>query len=180
MHLLSIEQYGVFLLIVFLLVKPVGGYLARVFAGEKTFLDPVMRPVERVIYKVIGIDGTNGGGFFNVNGAHPYENPTPFTNLIEMLCIAVLPASLTNTFGRMIGRPREGWMLFWVMVVLFAGGLALCGWAEQSGNPAIAPYVGANQPMGNMEGKEVRFGMGSSVLTAVTTSNGATLSSWLL
>ena len=108
------------------------------------------------------------------NGAHPYENPTPFTNLIEMLCIAVLPASLTNTFGRMIGRPREGWILFWVMVVLFASGLALCGWAEQSGNPAMAPYVAANQPMGNMEGKEVRFGIGSSVLTAVTTSNGAT------
>jgi K+-transporting ATPase ATPase A chain len=118
--------------------------------------------------------GTNGGGFFNVNGAHPYENPTPFTNLIEILCIAVLPASLTNTFGRMVGRSREGWILFWVMVVLFACGLALCGWAEQRGNPAIASYVGANQPMGNMERKEVRFGVGSSVLTAITTSNGAT------
>jgi len=118
--------------------------------------------------------GTNGGGFFNVNGAHPYENPTPFTNLIEMLCIVVLPAALTNTFGRMVGRPREGWLLFWVMVVLFASGLALCGWAEQSGNPVIAPYVAVNQPMGNMEGKEVRFGIGSSVLTAITTSNGAT------
>jgi potassium-transporting ATPase potassium-binding subunit len=91
-----------------------------------------------------------------------------------MLCIAALPAALTNTFGRMVGRPREGWILFWVMVVLFAGGLALCGWAEQSSNPAMTPYVTANQPMGNMEGKEVRFGIGSSVLTAVTTSNGAT------
>lgn len=352
MSLPSIAQYSVFLLVVFLLVKPVGGYLARVFAREKTFLDPVMRPVESVIYRVIGINpqhemngkqyaiafilfslvgtlllylilrwqqllpwydsvhlttpltwdlaintaisfattttwqayggettmsyfsqmaglaaqnflagaaglavgiafirgfahqhttnlgnfwvdlvravlwvllplsiltslvlvwqgvsmnfnpyiqvttlngglqsiaqgpvaalesiknlGTNGGGFFNVNGAHPYENPTPFTNLIEMLCIAVLPASLTNTFGRMVGRPREGWMLFWVMVVLFASGLVLCAWAEQSSNPAIAPYVGLNQSMGNMEGKEMRFGVSGSVLTAITTSNGAT------
>ncbi len=118
--------------------------------------------------------GTNGGGFFNVNGAHPYENPTPFTNLLEMLAIAVLPAALTNTFGRMVGSPRQGWMLFGVMVLLFVVGLALCSWAEQSSNPALAPYVGASQPMGNMEGKEVRFGVGGTVPTAVTTSNGAT------
>lgn len=118
--------------------------------------------------------GTNGGGFFNVNGAHPYENPTPFTNLLEMLSIAVLPAALTNTFGRMVGNQRQGWMLFWVMVFLFVVGLLFCGWAEQIGNPALAPYVGPSQPMGNMEGKEVRFGVGGTVLTAVTTSNGAT------
>jgi potassium-transporting ATPase potassium-binding subunit len=74
--------------------------------------------------------GTNGGGFFNANGAHPYENPTPLTNLLEMLAIAVLPAALTYTFGRMSGRPRDGWLLFGVMVVLFTAGLALCGWAE--------------------------------------------------
>jgi potassium-transporting ATPase potassium-binding subunit len=352
MSLPAIAQYGLFLLIIFLLVKPVGGYLARVFEREKTFLDPVMRPVERITYKLIGIDpqremngkqyaiafilfsligtlllyvilrwqqflpwydpahlttpltpdlsintaisfattttwqaysgettmtyftqmagltaqnflagaaglavgiafirgfarqrttnlgnfwvdlvrailwvllplsiltslilvwqgvpmnfnpymqlttldgglqsiaqgpvaalesiknlGTNGGGFFNVNGAHPYENPTFFTNLIEMLCIVVLPAALTHTFGRMVGRPREGWLLFWVMAVLFTSGLALCGWAEQRGDLAIAPYIAVNQPLGNMEGKEVRFGIGSSVLTAITTSNGAT------
>jgi len=70
--------------------------------------------------------GTNGGGFFNTNGAHPYENPTPLTNLLEMLAIAVLPAALTYTFGRMSGRPRDGWLLFGVMVVLFAAGFALC------------------------------------------------------
>ncbi|MBO0789414.1 MAG: potassium-transporting ATPase subunit KdpA [Ktedonobacteraceae bacterium] len=118
--------------------------------------------------------GTNGGGFFNVNGAHPYENPTPFTNLLEMLAIVAIPAALTNTFGRMVGSPRQGWVLFWVMFFLFASGLVLGGWAEQSGNPAVAPLVTANQPMGNMEGKEVRFGVGGSVLTAVTTSNSAT------
>jgi len=346
----NIAQYAVFLLIVLVLVKPVGGYLARVFAGEKTFLNPLLRPVERSIYALCRIDaeqemtgkqyalafvlfslagtlllyailrlqqflpfydpvhlvtpmtpdlamntavsfsttttwqayagettmsytsqlvglvaqnflagagglavgiafmrgfarqnsetlgnfwvdlvrgllwvlmpasvlvslvlvwqgvpmdfnpytvahtlgggvqtiaqgpvaalesiknlGTNGGGFFNVNGAHPYENPTWLSNLIEMLSIAVIPAALTNTFGRMVGRPRQGWLLFWVMVLLFVVALGLGTWAEQSGNPALAPAVGASQP--NMEGKEVRFDIGGSILTAVTTSNGAT------
>src|SRR5215475_9637305 len=124
--------------------------------------------------------GTNGGGFFNANGAHPYENPTPLTNLLEMLAIAVLPAALTHTFGRMIGRRRDGWVLFGVMVVLFTAGLALCGWAEQAGNPRLGPAgnvdqrVTAGQSGGNMEGKETRFGISGSVLTAITTSNGAT------
>jgi K+-transporting ATPase ATPase A chain len=124
--------------------------------------------------------GTNGGGFFNANGAHPYENPTPLTNLLEMLAIAMLPAALTHTFGRMIGRPRDGWVLYGVMVVLFIAGVALCGWAEQAGNPRLSQAgnvdqrVTAGQPGGNMEGKETRFGIGGSVLTAITTSNGAT------
>ncbi len=352
MSLPNIAQYGLFLVVVILLVKPLGGYMMRVFTGQKTFLDPVLVPVERFIYKITGIDaqremtakhytiafllfslvgtlvlyailrlqtflpwydpahmttpltpdlsintamsfsttttwqayagettmsyfsqivgltvqnflagagglavgiafmrgfcrehtpnlgnfwfdlvrsllwillplsvlvsivliwqgvpmnfhayihaitlegsgqtiaqgpvaalesiknlGTNGGGFFNVNGAHPYENPTPLANVLEMLCIAVIPAALTNTFGRMVGSPRQGWMLFGVMAFLFVVGLGLLGWAEQSGNPALAPYVAAGQPMGNMEGKEVRFGVGGSVLTAETTSNGAT------
>jgi K+-transporting ATPase ATPase A chain len=124
--------------------------------------------------------GTNGGGFFNANGAHPYENPTPLTNLLEMLAIAVLPAALTHTFGRMSGRPRDGWLLFGVMVVLFTAGLMLCGWVEQAGNPRLSQagnvdqHVTDGQPGGNMEGKETRFGVGGSVLTAMTTSNGAT------
>jgi K+-transporting ATPase ATPase A chain len=122
--------------------------------------------------------GSNGGGFFNANGAHPYENPTPLANFIEMLAIAVLPAALTHTYGLMVGRPRHGWILYQVMVFLFAGGLLICGWAEQRGNPlfprAATVGVGATQAGGNMEGKEVRFGITSSVLAAVTTSNGAT------
>ena len=122
--------------------------------------------------------GTNGGGFFNANSAHPYENPTPLTNLLEMLAIAVLPAAFTQTYGVMIGRPRHGWVLYGVMVFLFAVGLLLCGWAEQRGNPrlprALNTRASAAQAGGNMEGKEVRFGITSSVLTAVTTSNGAT------
>jgi len=124
--------------------------------------------------------GTNGGGFFNVNGAHPYENPTPLSNFIEMLAIVLLPAAFTNTFGRMIGKPRQGWLLFSVMVVLFVGGLLLCGWTEQKGNVKLAHIKTLSvhslqgQPGGNMEGKEARFGIGASVLAAVVTSNGAT------
>ena len=122
--------------------------------------------------------GSNGGGFFNANGAHPYENPTPLTNLIEMLAIAVLPAAFTYTYGVMVGRPRHAWVLYRVMVFLFVVGLVLCGWAEQRGNPLLPHTLntssGATQAGGNMEGKEVRFGITSSVLTAVTTSNGAT------
>jgi K+-transporting ATPase ATPase A chain len=124
--------------------------------------------------------GTNGGGFFNANGGHPFENPTPLTNFLEMLAIVVLPAALTNTFGRMIKRPRQGWVLLWVMVFMFAAGLICCSWAEQNGNPRITRIADINadrtsaQTGGNMEGKEVRFGISSSALTAVTGSNGAT------
>src|SRR5580704_17053421 len=118
--------------------------------------------------------GTNGGSFFNANGAHPYENPSPLSNFIEMLAIVLLPAAFTNTFGRMIGKPRQGWMLFSVMVVLFVAGLLLCGWMEQGGNVRLAHLGVEEQPGENMEGKEVRFGVGGSVLAAVVTSNGAT------
>jgi potassium-transporting ATPase potassium-binding subunit len=115
--------------------------------------------------------GTNGGGFFNANGAHPLANPTPLANFLGMLAIAILPASLPITLGHLAGRPRAGWALLAVMVVLFAAGLAVCDRAEQAAAPRIADlHVSA----GNMEGKEVRFGIGDSVLTTVTTSNGAT------
>ncbi|HKI26432.1 MAG TPA: potassium-transporting ATPase subunit KdpA [Candidatus Sulfotelmatobacter sp.] len=124
--------------------------------------------------------GTNGGGFFNANGAHPYENPTALANLIGLLAIAMLPAAFTNTFGRMIGNPRQGWMLYAVMTTLFVAGLLTCAWNEQRGNPVLAQHgqvrtnATANQPGGNMEGKETRFGIAQSVLTAAVTSNGAT------
>ena len=122
--------------------------------------------------------GTNGGGFFNVNAAHPYENPTPLTNFLELLAIVVLPASLTYVFGRMTGRPAQGWVLFGVMIVLFAAGLLVCHMAEQRGHTLAAQGVDHEasdlQAGGNMEGKEVRFGIGGSVLAAIATSNGAT------
>jgi potassium-transporting ATPase potassium-binding subunit len=113
--------------------------------------------------------GTNGGGFFNVNGAHPFENPTPLTNFVELLAIAVIPAAFTHTFGRMVGRPRDGWVIFWTMTVLFIAGLLVCNWAESSTHVVVANEITG----GNMEGKEVRFGIGGSVLAAVVTSNGA-------
>jgi len=121
--------------------------------------------------------GTNGGGFFNANGAHPYENPTPLTNLIEMLAIVLLPAAFTNTFGRMVGRPRQGWVFYGVMVLFFGSGLAFVHHFEQQGNPRFAHVDFRNsgiQSGGNMEGKEVRFGISGSALTAVVTSNTAT------
>jgi K+-transporting ATPase ATPase A chain len=115
--------------------------------------------------------GTNGGGFFNANGAHPYANPTPLTNFVGLLAIAVLPASLPITFGHMVGRPRAGWLLLGIMVVLFVAGLAACDYVEQAAPPRLA---GLGVDGGNLEGKEVRFGVGDSVLAAVVTSNGAT------
>jgi K+-transporting ATPase ATPase A chain len=124
--------------------------------------------------------GTNGGGFFNANGAHPYENPTPLSNVIEMLAIAVLPAAFVNTFGRMTNRPREARVIFTAMLLLFVAGLLVCDMAERSGNALVTRRVEqAAQARiatagGNMEGKETRFGVGGSVLAAVTTSNGAT------
>ncbi|MGA2428920.1 MAG: potassium-transporting ATPase subunit KdpA [Candidatus Acidiferrum sp.] len=121
--------------------------------------------------------GTNGGGFFNANGAHPYENPTALTNFLELLALALLPAALTNTFGRMVGQPRQGWLFYGVMVFLFVCGLTFVHHSEQTGNPRLAGVDFGNSALqsgGNMEGKEVRFGMSGSVLTALVTSNTAT------
>jgi len=121
--------------------------------------------------------GTNGGGFFNANGAHPYENPTPIANFLEMLAIVLLPAAFTNTFGRMVGQPRQGWLLYSVMVLLLGCGLVFVHHFEERGVPHLSSVDSRDshvQSGGNMEGKEVRFGIGGSTLTAVVTSNTAT------
>ncbi len=117
--------------------------------------------------------GTNGGGFFNANSAHPFENPTPFSNLLEMLSIFVIPAGLTYTLGRLTGSPGHGWAVLAAMFVLFAAGFSTVYWAESQPHPLIH---GAQQtrtltaPGGNMEGKEVRFGVSqSSLFSTVTT-----------
>jgi K+-transporting ATPase ATPase A chain len=115
--------------------------------------------------------GTNGGGFFNANGAHPFQNPNPLSNWIEMLGIAVLPASLTYTFGKMTNKRSAGWALLAAMVVLFIAGLVICDRGERPTPPRLAEL---GLTGGNLEGKETRFGIGASVLTATTTSNGAT------
>jgi K+-transporting ATPase ATPase A chain len=125
--------------------------------------------------EVIKMMGTNGGGFFNANSAHPYENPSALTNLIQILLIFSLGASLTNVFGRMVGSQRQGWAIFAVMFVLFLGGVLTAYWAEAAGNPAFAALhvdqaSSAMQAGGNMEGKEVRFGIANSALfTTITT-----------
>ena len=119
--------------------------------------------------------GTNGGGFFNANGAHPYENPTPLSNFLEMLSIVLLPAALTHTFGRMVRQPRQGWLFYWVMVLLFTVGVVFVSHLEQRGNPLLSSATKSTlAPDANMEGKEIRFGVGGSTLTAVVTSNTAT------
>jgi K+-transporting ATPase ATPase A chain len=114
--------------------------------------------------------GTNGGGFFNVNSAHPFENPTPLANFLEMLSILLIGAALCYTFGRMIGDTRQGWALMAAMAILFAGFLAVCVLSEQAGNPILAK-LGVEQPLGNMEGKEVRFGVTNSALWATATTS---------
>jgi K+-transporting ATPase ATPase A chain len=118
--------------------------------------------------------GTNGGGFFNANSAHPFENPTPFTNLIELFCIFAVSAGLTYTLGRMTGSQRHGWAVWAAMAILFLAGVTTAYWAEARGNPLLAgvnQQVTATQPGGNMEGKEVRFGIANSALFATVTTD---------
>jgi potassium-transporting ATPase potassium-binding subunit len=117
--------------------------------------------------------GTNGGGFFNANSAHPFENPTPFTNLLEMIAIFAISAGLTYTLGRMTGSPKHGWAVFAAMAVLFFAGVVVTYWAEAKGNPLFAGVdqsVSATQSGGNMEGKEVRFGIANTALWATITT----------
>ena len=120
--------------------------------------------------EVIKMMGTNGGGFFNANSAHPYENPNALTNLIQLVLIFSIGAALTNVFGRMVGDQRQGWAIFAVMGVLFLAGVTMAYWAEAQGNPALAA-LGVDPSGGNMEGKEVRFGIANSALFATVTTD---------
>src|SRR5499425_2142249 len=120
--------------------------------------------------------GTNGGGYFNANSSHPYENPSPLSNLLQMLLIFVLGAGLTYTFGKMVRDTRQGWAIFATMAVLFLAGAIICYWAEQRGNPMTAQMgiertYTASDPGGNMEGKEVRFGNAMTALFATVTTD---------
>jgi len=120
--------------------------------------------------------GTNGGGYFNTNSSHPYENPSPLTNLIQMMLIFVLGAGLTYQFGKMVRDTRQGWAIFATMSVLFLAGAFICYWAEQRGNPTTGKMgleraYTETQPGGNMEGKEVRFGNAMTALFATVTTD---------
>ena len=126
--------------------------------------------------EVIKMLGINGGGFFNANSAHPYENPTPLSNFLQMVLIFVIPAGLTYTFGNMVRDTRQGWAIFAAMSILFLAGVFVTYPAEQGGNPnlsklGIESAPTASQPGGNMEGKEVRFGIANSALFAVITTD---------
>jgi len=118
--------------------------------------------------------GTNGGGFFNANSSHPFENPTPLTNMIELISIFAIGAGLTYTLGRMTGSPRHGWAVWAAMAILFLAGVTTAYWAEARGNPLLAntdQHNTALQSGGNMEGKEVRFGIADSTLFATVTTD---------
>jgi K+-transporting ATPase ATPase A chain len=126
--------------------------------------------------EAIKMVGTNGGGFFGANSSHPFENPTPLSNFVQMLMIFVIPAGLMYTFGKMVGDTRQGWALFAAASVMFLVGVFVCYPAEQGGNPLLAKLgiqttASATQAGGNMEGKETRFGIASSTLFATITTD---------
>jgi K+-transporting ATPase ATPase A chain len=140
----------------------------------QTITDQVIAQGPVASQEAIKMLGTNGGGFFNANSAHPFENPTPISNFLEIFSIFVIPAGLTYTLGRMTGSQRHGWAVFAAMAVLFWGGVATAYWAEAKGNPllhGVDQSVSAAQSGGNMEGKEVRFGIATSALFATVTTD---------
>ncbi len=238
MNQIGLAQLLFFFLLLLVITKPLGAYMARVFEGRRTWLSPLLLPLENLIYKLAGIRereqrwtqyaaaclafglwnfllfyilqrwqtfetleggaqmipggpvasqesikllSSDGGGFFNASSAHPFENPTPFTNFLEMLLILAIPAGLTHTFGRMVRDRRQGWALFFVMFSLLAAGSIIAYSMEQRGNPLLGqqgvdPSASATNPGGNFEGKEVRFGIAGSALFSVVstaTSSGA-------
>jgi K+-transporting ATPase ATPase A chain len=132
--------------------------------GKQTFaLGPVASQ------EAIKMFGTNGGGFFNANSAHPFENPTPFTNFIQMILIFAIPAALTYTYGRMACNQRQGWVLFGTMAALFIVGVSVTYWAEAAGAPLLQSLP-LEHTAGKLEGKEVRFGIANSALFATITT----------
>jgi K+-transporting ATPase ATPase A chain len=151
------------------LVEPAADADGKPVTTQKIAVGPV---ASQVAIKQLG---TNGGGFFNVNSAHPLENPTPLSNLLQLVAILLIPAALCWTFGEMVGDRRQGWALLAAMLVVFVPVLGLTVWAEHQPNPALAA-LGVDQAAGNMEGKEARFGVPNSALWAVATtaaSNGS-------
>lgn len=147
-------------------------------AGQSTQTISVGPVASQIAIKMLG---TNGGGFFNANSAHPFENPTPISNFFEMLSIVLIPAALCYTFGKLVNEPRQGWILYTAMLILLLFFIGLAYYAEASGNPNFSQFnidqtSNILQPGGNMEGKEQRFGIPNSALWATLTtaaSNGA-------
>ena len=141
-------------------------------AVAKSMTEQVIAQGPVASQEIIKEFGTNGGGFFNANSAHPFENPTPLSNFIEMFCIFAISAGLTYTLGRMTGSPRHGWAVWAAMAFLFLAGVTTAYWAEARGNPLLAiQRPGPMQSAPNMEGKEVRFGIANSALFATITTD---------
>jgi potassium-transporting ATPase potassium-binding subunit len=139
-----------------------------------TVTDQVIAQGPVASQEAIKMLGTNGGGFFNANSAHPFENPTPLSNYLQMLSIFVIPAGLTYTLGRMTGSQRHGWAVWAAMAILFMAGVTTAYWAEAKGNPllkGVDQHASLTQSGGNMEGKEVRFGIADSTLFATVTTD---------
>jgi len=139
-----------------------------------TVVDQVIAQGPVASQEAIKMLGTNGGGFFNANSAHPFENPTPLSNYLQMLSIFVIPAGLTYTLGRMTGSQRHGWAVWAAMAILFMAGVTTAYWAEAKGNPllkGVDQHASLMQSGGNMEGKEVRFGIADSALFATVTTD---------
>lgn len=164
--LLPISMIGTLLLVSQGVIQNLSSYREIItLEGTKQIL--AMGPVAS--QEVIKLLGTNGGGFFNANSAHPFENPTALTNLISMVLIFAIPAALTYTYGRMAAAQKQGWVLFGAMAFLFLAGVSALWAAESHGNPALSG-LGIDESAGNLEGKEVRFGVvGSSLFATVTT-----------
>jgi K+-transporting ATPase ATPase A chain len=139
-----------------------------------TVTDQVIAQGPVASQEAIKMLGTNGGGFFNANSAHPFENPTPLSNYLQMLSIFMIPAGLTYTLGRMTGSQRHGWAVWAAMAILFVAGVTTAYWAEAEGNPllkGVDQHASLMQSGGNMEGKEVRFGIADSTLFATITTD---------
>jgi K+-transporting ATPase ATPase A chain len=152
--------------------KPMAGQDGR--ALMETVTDQTIAQGPVASQEAIKMLGTNGGGFFGANSAHPFENPTPFSNLLQMLSIFAIPAGLTYTLGRMTGSQRHGWAVWSAMAILFLCGVTAAYWAEAKGNPlfrGVDQRASLHQSGGNMEGKEVRFGIANSVLFATVTTD---------
>jgi len=151
------------------LVQPIAGSDGKLVTGQTLAVGPA---ASQVAIKQLG---TNGGGFFGVNSAHPFENPTPISNFIESLSILLISAALCYTFGKMVGDTRQGWALLAAMTLILLPLMLVCNWSEQAGNPSQIA-MGVDPRGGNMEGKEVRFGIANSALWATATtaaSNGS-------
>lgn len=139
-----------------------------------TLTDQVIAQGPIASQEAIKMLGTNGGGFLGANSAHPFENPTPFSNFLEVFSIFVIPSGLTYTLGRMVGSQKHGWAVFAAMSFLFFAGVIVAYWAEARGNPllhGVDQLLSATQPGGNMEGKEVRFGIANSALFSTVTTD---------